>query len=198
MPEPNKKTPIFHLLGIIFLLVVVDIFSKAMVRYFLRPGDRISLIGDFLQVRYVQNYSGFSWWVPEVPSWVGFMFSGILVIILLWATPVYLFYTHTIQQSIWADIAYIGILSGCLSRLISDLLSPYTTDFIQVLGSPSANFADLFAYCGIFVMVIEIVQGTISHKGRDGETEGFLKRMTSTRKDFFNYLLGWFRSRRDS
>lgn len=139
------------------LLILVDQGAKALVRAFLSPGMRLPLIDGLLYLTYVQNYRGFSWFVPDLPGWVHLAFFLLRLIILGLAFPVYAIYTQTVRRSRLAWIALLGISAGVLGNLIDDLFFPFTTDFLQVLRSPSANLADLYAYIGVAVMTLETV-----------------------------------------
>ena len=205
MNEQNKRMAIsrhhrsipYLIITTISFLVVLDLFSKLIVRSILTPGDSVSLIGNLLRITYIQNTSGFSWWVPELPFWAKHILQGILVIIVIMAVPVYIFNIQTRKRSIWTDIAFVGIISGCLGHLLGDLGQPFTTDFIQILGSPCSNFSDLYAYTGIFALFVEMMRREkICRKNHDGRN--VIKRMASTRKDFLNFLIDWLRWRRDT
>jgi signal peptidase II len=143
---------LFYLTGI---LVLVDQGTKALVRGNLHVGSRIPLITDFLFITYVQNYRGFSWFVPDLPQWVIPIFFTLRVVIVFMAFPVYLFYTQTVRKSIAAVTAVLGISAGVIGNLLDDIFMPFTTDFLQVFHSPSANFADIFTYLGIMAICIE-------------------------------------------
>lgn len=195
--KPRKPLP-FSAMTAIGLLVILDALTKQVVRCRLSPGDSISLMGNFLRITYIQNFTGFSWWVPNLPDWVTYIFQGILALIVLGSLPVYLFYIQTRRRSIWTDLALIGITAGSLGHLVEDLFLPFTTDFIQVLGSPSANFDDLYAYVGVLALAIEIVYGARARKMRQENQVGFWNEMISTRKEFIHFVSEWFRSWFDS
>jgi lipoprotein signal peptidase len=122
------------------ILVLVDQGTKALVRGYMHAGNRIPLIDDFLFIAYVQNYRGFSWFVPDLPQWVIPIFFTLRVVIVFMAFPVYLFYTQTVRKSMVAVIAVLGISAGVIGNLLDDIFMPFTTDFLQVFNSLSANF----------------------------------------------------------
>ncbi len=145
------------LLAIICLLVVADQVSKAMVRANLPPGGSINLVGDVLRITFVQNLTGFSWWVPPLPAWARVAFQVVLCFIVLAAFPVYVFYTHTRRHSMWVDVGFVGVVASGLGHLVDDFCVPFTTDFIQVFHSPSANFADIYSYIGMGALAVEAI-----------------------------------------
>jgi lipoprotein signal peptidase len=73
------------------------------------------------------------------------------------AFPVYDFYSRSRPSTRWAWLALVALSASIAGNLLDDLFVPYTTDFIQVFDSPSANFADLFSYVGLGALAIEIV-----------------------------------------
>jgi lipoprotein signal peptidase len=152
----SKRNRLFLLMVLVCLLVVVDQVTKAIVRETLTPGGSIPLIGDVVRITFVQNFEGFSWWVPTLPPWVELAFRVVLIFIVLAAFPVYVFYTQTRRQSIWADVAVVGITASVLGHLTDDLFVPYATDFFQVFHSPSANLADVYSYVGIGALAVEM------------------------------------------
>jgi lipoprotein signal peptidase len=83
------------------LLVIADQVSKTMVREALPPGTSVPLIDGVMQIAFIQNDRGFSWWVPVLPVWVEWVLRAVLVILVLLAFPGHQFYTRTHRQSIW-------------------------------------------------------------------------------------------------
>ena len=188
----NRVNLLPHLL-IISLLVAADYAVKVLVRANLSPGESIPLIGDILRVTYVQNYSGFSWFVPPLPAWVKYTFQFFLVLLALAAFPVYLFYTSARRRTIWTDIALIFLVAAFLGHSINDLLLTFTIDFLEVFHSPKANFADLFAYIGIGALLIETVQVYSIQKPRWRGIKQFIINRSNTRKEFIEFIKGGFR-----
>lgn len=151
-----KRSPgLLHLLAAVSVLLLADQISKHAVRTALSPGDSVPIFGEVVRITYVQNESGFSWWVPPLPAWAAFVLQILLALIAIAAFPVYLFYTHTQRQSAWATVACVCIVGSCLGHLADNLFAPFTTDFIQILRSPSANMADLYSYVGIGALLVE-------------------------------------------
>jgi lipoprotein signal peptidase len=106
--QPNTKRPRpLRLITSICLLVAMDQVVRAIVRTNLTPGESIPLLGDVLRITFAPNFSGFSWWVPELPTWTKPVYMALRIVLLLAAFPVYLFYTRTRRQSIWADVAFV-------------------------------------------------------------------------------------------
>jgi len=188
MPSGPERNRVLQLSAIAGLLILVDQVSKAIVRRTLAPGSSLPLMDPVLRITFFQNFTGFSWWVPALPPWAGWVLRALLILILLLAFPVYLFYTHTRRQSIWADIALVGLVASCLGHLMDDLFTAYTTDFIQVFNSPSANFADCYAYVAIGALGVEMIR--VLRLGKP-QWKGFRYLVASgiaTRSEFLEFI----------
>ena len=171
----------------IVLLVFGDWLSKTLVRTNLSPGNSISILGDILKITYFQNYVGFSWWVPELPSWSKVILQGLFLFVILAAYPVYLFYVNQRRHSFWVDLAFIGIVASLTGHLLNDWFLPYTVDFIQIYHSPCANFADIYSYVAINALIIEIVQINQSQNHNRTEFRQWAKERKTLIKEFIEY-----------
>jgi lipoprotein signal peptidase len=179
---------LFRLIAIICILVVIDIVTKTVVRKSLTPGDSVLLIDDVLRIAFFQNFKGFSWWVPNLPSWVAVVFQVVLIFIVAAAFPVYIFYTETRRRSLWADIAVVGIVASFCGHLSDNIFSSYTVDFIQLFHSPSANFSDVYSTVGIGALAIEMI---LVFRLRNHEWRGFrnlVRRGMRVRKEFLGFI----------
>jgi signal peptidase II len=185
----HKRSRLLQLIALVCLLVVVDQVTKSIVRKAFTPGGSIPLIGDVLRITFVQNFEGFSWWVPTLPLWVKSAFRVVLICIALLAFPVYSLYTQTRRQSTWADIAVAGITASALGHLVDDLFVPYTTDFFQVFHSPSANLADVYSYVGIGALAVEMIYVFRVRKRKGKAFRHLLVDAVRTRKEFLEFIL---------
>jgi len=189
----RKNVHLVSRLVAIFLLVSADYGSKALVQASMPPGGSIAFIGNILRLTYIQNYSGFSWFVPEMPGWVQIGFQAFLFLLAIVAFPVYLFYVKTLRQTLWTDVAFVCLVASFLGHSAIDLFFPYTVDFLQVLHSPSANFADLCSYVGIGALLIEMVQSGSQKKPAWKSLHQFLDNARKTRREFFDFIRKGFK-----
>ena len=188
MDLDRRRVQLVSRLGIIFLLGSVDYVSKALIHTNLSPGQSIPLIGNFLRLTYVQNCTGFSWFVPEMPAWVQTGFQAFLFLLAVIAFPVYLFYTHTRRQTFWTDTSFVCLVSSFLGHSVIDVFFPCTVDFLQVFQSPIANLADLYSYIGIGALLVELAQVSSLKKLRSKDLYQHLTDMINVRKEFFNFI----------
>jgi signal peptidase II len=179
--------------GLTCLLVGLDQISKLAVRSTLTPGSSIPLLDDVLRVTFVRNYQGFSWFVPTLPEWVKPPFLLLRLLIFLVAFPVYEFHKRSGRATGWAWVALVGISAGILGNVLDDLFLPYTTDFLQVFHSPSANLADLWSWVGVLALLGEI---TLRWRATKPSWRGFRHcwtEATRVRRDFLDFLLHYWR-----
>jgi lipoprotein signal peptidase len=188
MPTRSLAVHLKFVFSIIFLLLLIDIAAKAMVRAWLSPGDTIPLFSHLLRLHYVQNYTGFSWWVPVLPSWTHTAFSLLLLVICIAAVPIYMFYTQTRGRLFWVDLAFVTVVAACLGHLSDDLILSFTTDFIQIFNSPSANLADIYSYIGIGALIVAQIFGFKHRPSSVHDLRGFLHEALATRREFFKYV----------
>jgi len=158
----------------------------------LLPGSRLPFVDNILFITFVPNYRGFSWFVPELPDGFRLLFLVLRLTILTMAFPVYDFYSQSEKAGKWAWIALVAISAGVAGNLLDDVFVTYTTDFIQVFQSPSANLADLFSYTGIGALAIEF---SVQWKRKKPHWHGFrhcLAYMVRVRRDFLVFMKGYF------
>jgi signal peptidase II len=179
-------------LGYICLLTLIDQASKAFIRITLLPGSRLPFIDHVLFVTFIQNFHGFSWFVPNPPEWFRILFLGLRLIILAMAFPVYDFYFQSRQSGRWAWIALIAISAGVMGNLLDDIFMAYTTDFIQIFQSPSANLADLFSYTGIVALGVGFIVQWKKKRPRWHGLGYFITHVVQIWRDFFFFLKNYF------
>jgi signal peptidase II len=178
--------------GLTCMLVILDQVSKLAVRSTLTPGSIIPLLGDVLRVTFIPNYRGFSWFVPVLPDWVKPLFLLLRVSIFSLVFPAYQFYKRYGRATGWAWVASIGISAGTIGNVVDDLLLPYTTDFIQVFRSPSANLADLCSFVGVLALLVEVALWWRRAKPRWRGFRHFWTLATQTRREFLGFLWHYF------
>jgi len=188
----HERKDLLRWAGLTCLLVALDQVTKLVVRSRLTPGSTLPILGDILSVTFIPNYRGFSWFVPVLPEWVVPPFLLLRLFVLVMAFPVYEFYKRSGRASGWACVALICISAGAMGNILDDLFLPYTTDFIQVFQSPSANFADLWSFVGVLALLFEV---TLRWRRTKPRWRGFRyhwKKATQVRRAFFGFLLHYF------
>jgi signal peptidase II len=188
----RERRDLLRWAGLISLLVAIDQLSKLGVRATLAPGSTLPLLDDLLRITFVPNYRGFSWFVPALPEWVKPPFLLLRLLIFLMAFPVYQFYRQSGQGTRWAWVALIGISAGTMGNVLDDLFFPYTTDFFQVLQSPSGNLADLLSFVGVGALLVEVALRWTRERPRWRGLRYHWAAATQVRRSFFAFLWHYF------
>lgn len=179
-------------LGWTSLLILIDQVSKAAIRASLLPGSRLPIIDNILFISFVPNYRGVSWFVPDLPGWFPPLFLALRLAILVLAFPVYDYYDSCEGAGRWAWIALVAISAGVAGNLLDDLFVSYTTDFIQLFESPSANIADLISYAGITALVIELGRHWKRRRLRWHGFRDLLRQRIRVGRGFLSFLKEYF------
>lgn len=183
-----KRSHWLVLVSAIAILVFLDAATKWIVQTHLEPGQVMLIAGRCLRVTFTPNYSGFSWWVPQLPSWAGMVYQLVLVLLLIAAFPFYQFFAQTRGNTRCTDISFICIVSACLGHLVGDITQSYTTDFIQVLRMPVFNLADVYTWVGIGALVVVIVR---AYRGCDPSQRSFRElchSLVAAQREFIDFL----------
>lgn len=191
--ERNLKPGSFHQwIGWTCLLILLDQSSKALIRTILLPGSRLPLLDGIVFITFTPNYRGVSWFVPDLPEWMLLLFLMVRVLVLVLAFPIYDFYSQYYRTSTWAWIALVAVSAGIAGNLLDGAFTPYTTDFIQLFKSPSANFADLLSLAGICALSVEFGLQWKQIKSNWRGIRHFLAQRAQVRRAFYGYLKGYF------
>jgi signal peptidase II len=187
MPPVSDRRRVLGLIAIVALLVITDQLSKAVARGTMTPGGRLPVIDGVLQITFFQNY-GFSWWVPALPLWTKWALRFLLLVLALVTLPAYLFYARTRRQSRWADVAAAGLMASSWGHLADDIFVPYATDFIQILGWPSGNLADVYARVGLVAMIVEMILWTRERKPRWRGIRHLMAAAVKVRRELYEFI----------
>jgi lipoprotein signal peptidase len=159
-------------------------------------GESVPVLGDYVRFTFTQNFSGFSWWVPDLPAWTTLAFQLVLMLIVIFTIPVYAFYSTSRRRSVLAAVAAVAIAASCLGHLTDALFVPYATDFIQVFDSPRANLADVYAYVGLCALALELLRAWKAREPRMRGVRDYIVSSARTRREFFSFLATELRSLR--
>lgn len=161
-----RRARIYDLLAFltVILVVVIDQWTKAWVVANLSPslyGPRISLIGDYLTLYYIQNNgAAFS------------LFANSIVLILLIVVAIgviaYLYIRNINTASLWYKLIFGLIIGGALGNLIDRVRhGGYVVDFIS-FNIPQLNFhfaifnlADAAISVGVVLLFVTLLFGGV-------------------------------------
>lgn len=153
-PQPRQRLPL--LLTIAVTLFTLDLVTKVVVVQQIQPGERISLIGDFVQLVLVRN-PGAAFSMATGMTWLLTLIAAAVVIGVLRIG-------RTLRSPLWA-IGLGGVLGGAFGNLMDRLfrapgpMQGHVVDFFSVGSFPVFNVADSSIVCGAVLLVVLTVFG---------------------------------------
>ncbi len=153
-PQPRQRLPL--LLTIAVTLFTLDLVSKVVVVQQIQPGERISLIGDFVTLVLVRN-PGAAFSMATGMTWLLTLIAAAVVIGVLRIG-------RTLRSPLWA-IGLGGVLGGAFGNLMDRLfrapgpMQGHVVDFFSVGSFPVFNVADSSIVCGAILLVVLTVFG---------------------------------------
>ncbi len=136
------------------LIVVCDQISKYAVRVSMNPGDRISVIGNWFTLYYVQN-TGTAFSMFSGNKWVTVVLTSILLIACI------IFVISELRKNTKAsnNLAMIVtlIIAGGIGNMIDRLAFGFVTDMLSFGSFAIFNVADIFVTCGCIGAMLYIL-----------------------------------------
>lgn len=152
--QPRQRLPL--LLTIAVTLFTLDLITKVVVVAQIQPGERIPLIGDFVQLVLVRN-PGAAFSMATGMTWLLTLIAAAVVIGVLRIG-------RTLRSPLWA-IGLGGVLGGAFGNLMDRLfrapgpMQGHVVDFFSVGSFPVFNVADSSIVCGAILLVVLTVFG---------------------------------------
>lgn len=142
----------------IIVLVIIDQLIKLIVlNTIAKTGESISIIPNFLQLTYVENFGGaFGIFMTRILL-IGINLLIIFVVIKLLTNKKYDFDNK-------AKLGFSLILAGGIGNLIDRIFRGYVIDYMditQILNYPVFNFADICIVIGVILIMVMIIVNTI-------------------------------------
>ncbi len=136
------------LIGISFLIFIIDIISKRYIEMYLNYKE---IIHNFLDINYTRNY-GISFNMLDGSN-ILIIILNILILILL-----VVFFVKEKNKTKGLSLSYGFILGGLFGNLFDRVVNGYVIDFIsfKIKGftMPIFNFSDIMITCGVVLMLI--------------------------------------------
>ncbi|MBA2962476.1 MULTISPECIES: signal peptidase II [Ramlibacter] len=141
-------------LGLAFILLIADQFTKVLILGYYRLGDSTTITSFFNIVRAHNTGAAFSF-LAAASGWQRWLFTGIAVAAVVFI--VWMLRTHPGQKLFCLSLALI--LGGAVGNLVDRLLHGYVVDFLQVhYGGwffPAFNVADSGITLGAIGLVVD-------------------------------------------
>lgn len=140
----------YNYIVFIFILVVIDLFSKSIIEKISMKKKVIEIIPNFFEIRYAKNY-GAAYSLFEKNKFFLISMNTFLLIFIM-----YLFYFSENKNEI---LSYTFILGGGIGNYINRIAKKYVTDFlyIKIKKFPIFNFADLFILTGVILYFLTYI-----------------------------------------
>lgn len=144
------------LLGLAIVLTLVDQFSKALVVNFIPYQASVPIIDGWLHLAHEYNFQG-SWIAAffELEYTNHALFIVLIVFFLLCSGFGYRYYNATHRQSVWADVAFLGLFAGLTSWDYDMVFRGRVVDFIQLPGVVTADLKDILLAVGVAAFFAE-------------------------------------------
>ena len=140
-----------YILSIIFLLI--DIFTKQLVKNTLNLYDSIPIIPNFFSITYVIN-DGAAFSILKGELWL-FIILGFVLLFFIF------YYLQKEKLNIYKTFYYSLLIAGVLGNLLDRMLYKGVIDFLDfyILGYdfPIFNIADIGIVVGIIFLLISMI-----------------------------------------
>lgn len=143
------KKFIFPLIGAI--VIIIDQFTKYLVRANMQPGDRIPVIGDWMSIYYVQN-TGTAFSMFRGNQFVTVFLTSLLIILCI----VFIVKEARDGKRL-IPVLFTFVAAGGISNMIDRLSLGYVTDMISCGSFAVFNVADIGVTCGCILTMIALL-----------------------------------------
>lgn len=154
----QPTAPVWRLLVLAMVLAAFDQVAKIGVEALIGHQVSIPVIHGLLHLTNEHNVQG-SWMVAlfaAKPLSILLLASKLLVaVLLLWSIPAYHYYVATQRKSLWAKVAFVGLLSGLASWLCDMSFRGYVVDYIELPGLVSTDVKDILVLVGGAALIVE-------------------------------------------
>lgn len=138
-----------YILSIIFLLI--DIFTKQLVKNTLNLYDSIPIIPNFFSITYVIN-DGAAFSILKGELWL-FIILGFVLLFFIF------YYLQKEKLNIYKTFYYSLLIAGVLGNLLDRMLYKGVVDFLDFTifsyNAPIFNLADTFIVISVILIVFE-------------------------------------------
>ena len=133
------------------IVIILDQFTKYLVRANMQPGDRIPVIGDWLSIYYVQN-TGTAFSMFRDNQFVTVFLTSVLIILCI----VFIVKESRDGQRV-IPVLFTFVAAGGISNIIDRLSLGYVTDMISCGSFAVFNVADIGVTCGCILTMIALL-----------------------------------------
>ncbi len=167
----HVSASLWKLLTLIVCLVVIDQGIKVLIENLVPFQSYLTIFTDWFHLAHERNEQG-AWIISlfsmkSIPI-ISVLLKLLMVVFLLLAIPAYQLYVAAQRRSLWADIAFIGMVAGLSSWIYDISLRGYILDYIQLPGLVTADLKDIYAYIGAAAFFVEAIDNHMISLKWDG------------------------------
>jgi lipoprotein signal peptidase len=148
----------WRLLGWPLGLALLDQVSKLIVIAFVPYQTSIPIIDGWINLAHERNTQG-SWLASVLNVQAVGIFNTVqwmlAVIVLFCSMLCHRYYTVTNRQSLWADVAFLGIFAGLASWICDMAFRGYIIDFIRLPGLVTFDLKDVLVTLAVGAILAE-------------------------------------------
>ena len=133
------------------IVIIIDQFTKYLVRANMQPGDRIPVIGDWMSIYYVQN-TGTAFSMFRGNQFVTVFLTSLLIILCI----VFIVKEARDGKRL-IPVLFTFVAAGGISNMIDRLSLGYVTDMISCGSFAVFNVADIGVTCGCILTMIALL-----------------------------------------
>ncbi len=140
------------LLGWSAIIVLIDQFTKMLIKQSMREGEHIEIINNVLRLTYVKN-PGMAFGIQIGGNLFYTVFASIACIIIL------AYFFRLRPENFWARFALASILGGAIGNLVDRFRFHEVVDFIDfvLIHWPVFNVADIAVFIGMTILIIVVI-----------------------------------------
>jgi lipoprotein signal peptidase len=149
----------WKLLALALGLAAVDQFIKTMVGTFVPYQSSAPIIEGWLHLAHKHNLQG-SWLLSifNLRPVGTAMLTVVVVAILSGSAFCHRYYVATKRESVWADVAFLGLFAGSASWVCDMGFRGYIVDYIHLPGVVTADFKDILLAIGAAALFVEMLE----------------------------------------
>lgn len=141
----------FIVLGLSFLVAVIDYIIKIAVLNNLKPIKTLEIIPNLFSLTYVEN-KGAAFGMLSNARWVFIAFTIIVILLMI----IFLFWKKPTSKILNASL--ILIIGGGLGNLVDRIFYGFVVDYLSVsFFPPVCNFADYCVTVGAVLLVVYLL-----------------------------------------
>lgn len=134
-------------------ILIIDQLTKIIAIDNLKDGNTINIVGDFVNLTYVENY-GAGFGILQNARWL-FIIVTIAIIIAM------IYFAKTNKNNTMLKISVYILLGGAIGNLVDRILRGYVVDFIDIrfgelYDFPVFNIADIAVVIGAILLAVAI------------------------------------------